>query len=196
MKQLLKARDRLATVDDAGSVETSEGDASGESADERDAVGAPRRTDTGALESLDADDDWMTTPSERELSQMQAENHALAAKLQNDVQAVRSMEQKLVEIAELVQTFSERVVEQHKEIENLYDTASRSRDSINKVGSAIELVSFCWNTDVVLVVVCLVVLQANEELVVATQHSANFRVFTLMFLVIASALLFFFDRYA
>lgn len=39
-------------------------------------------------------------------------------------------------------------------------------------------------------------MQGNEELVEATQHSASFRVFTLLFLIIASALLLFLDWYS
>lgn len=43
------------------------------------------------------------------------------------------MEKKMVEISQLLEFFSEKVMEQHEQVEHLYDSAVRSREQVNKV---------------------------------------------------------------
>lgn len=90
------------------------------------------------------------------------ENLMLEAQLQNVVEEARQMERKMVEISSLLDTFTEKVVEQHSDIEFIHDSAVQSKENIT---------------------------QGNEQLVKARDYGSGFGFFIFCFLTFLSLIL-------
>lgn len=122
----------------------------------------------GASAAAAADDaDAGLTPELR--AALEAENGALVAQLQNDLDEARTLESKMLEISELLTLFSEKVAEQHETVEALYEDAQTSHEYLVK---------------------------STEQLRSAAAHGVDFRLFVMLFLIIASFSLLFLEWFS
>ncbi|XP_046337399.2 syntaxin-18-like [Haliotis rufescens] len=120
-----------------------------------------------ALEkSSHADDDDEISPEEAQM--FEQENQTIYNEMNSMSDEVRQIEGKVVEIAKLQEIFSEKVLEQEKDIDRIANTAVGSTENIK---------------------------DANEEIREAIKKKAEFRVWILFFLVVCSFSLLFLDWY-
>jgi len=94
------------------------------------------------------------------------ENLLLRRTLQNDVEEARRIEAKMVEISQLMATFSEKVVEQSAQIEQIFDNAEKADDLIK---------------------------QSNDELLQASERQKSGSKVIIFFILLAAAMLMFLD---
>ncbi|XP_076460902.1 syntaxin-18-like [Babylonia areolata] len=113
-------------------------------------------------------EDTDTDISPEEAQMFEEENKALYAEMNSMAEEVRQIEGKVVEIAKLQEIFTEKVLEQDKQIDVISTTV---------VGATIN------------------VKDANEEIREAIKKKAEFRVWILFFLVVCSFSLLFLDWY-
>ncbi|KAK7109974.1 syntaxin-18-like [Littorina saxatilis] len=113
-------------------------------------------------------EDTDTDISPEEAQMFEQENKALYDEMNSMVEDVRQIEGKVVEIAQLQEIFTEKVLEQDKQIDMISTTV---------VGASIN------------------VKDANEEIREAIKKKAEFRVWILFFLVVCSFSLLFLDWY-
>jgi outer membrane murein-binding lipoprotein Lpp len=77
----------------------------------------------GAAEDGAASDD---------LARRRLENQLLQHRLESELDDVRTMHAKMLEISSLINTFSTKVLEQHEDVEHLYDEAQRATDDVSR----------------------------------------------------------------
>ncbi|CAH1797127.1 unnamed protein product [Owenia fusiformis] len=106
--------------------------------------------------------------SPEEVQLFQAENEQLFEEMNSMVDEVRQIEGKVVEISRLQEIFTEKVLEQEKDIDRIADTVVSSTENIK---------------------------DANEEIREAMKNNAGFRVWILFFLVVLTFSLLFLDWY-
>jgi len=102
--------------------------------------------------------------SENETHLLEEENQQLAKQLECTVDQTRDIEKQVMEISELMHIFSAKVSEQTQQIEGLHSSAINTRLHVDG---------------------------ATKELRKAAEHSVDFRVFVLLFLIISSVALLF-----
>jgi len=101
-------------------------------------------------------------------SMLEEENKKLQIEFNTLIDQVREAEKKILEISALQQLFSTKVMEQAKQIEELYDTAVQSTMNVDS---------------------------GNKMLVKTKQDMVGFRLYMLVFLIMASFILLFLHWY-
>jgi len=101
-------------------------------------------------------------------SMLEEENKKLQIEFNTLIDQVREAEKKILEISTLQQLFSTKVMEQAKQIEELYDTAVQSTMNVDS---------------------------GNKMLVKTKQDMVGFRLYMLVFLIMASFILLFLHWY-
>lgn len=118
-----------------------------------------------SLVSADDDDEEL---SPEEMQMFEQENRRLYEELSSFSSEIKQIEGRVVEISRLQEIFSEKVLEQEKDIEYIADTVVGTTENIK---------------------------DANEELREAMKKNAGFRVWILFFLLVLSFSLLFLDWY-
>lgn len=111
------------------------------------------------------DDDGL---SPEELQMFEKENEQLYEEMNSVVDEVKNIESKVVEISRLQEIFTEKVLEQEKDIDRVADTVVGTTENIK---------------------------EANEEIREAMKNNAGLRVWILFFLIVCSFSLLFLDWY-
>ena len=65
-------------------------------------------------------------------------NSLLQHRLESELDDVRTMHAKMLEISSLINTFSTKVMEQHEEVEHIYDDAQRSTDDVARANDLLR----------------------------------------------------------
>jgi len=111
-------------------------------------------------------EDEELTPEEVQMFEM--ENKKLFTEMNSLVDEVRQIEGRVVEISQLQEIFSEKVLHQSSQIDRIYETAVGTTENVKG---------------------------GNEQIREAIKNNASFRVWILFFLVICSLSLLFLDWY-
>uniref|UniRef100_A0A1B6LMT0 Syntaxin-18 n=1 Tax=Graphocephala atropunctata TaxID=36148 RepID=A0A1B6LMT0_9HEMI len=137
-------------------------DSSGEEATMR----SPNKlsVESASISSLTLEDDLTA----EELQMFESENEHLYKELNSLTDEVRQIESKVVHIAELQEVFTEKVLEQEKDIERIYGTVVGTTENLR---------------------------DANTQIRQAIQSNAGLRVYVLFFLLVMSLTLLFLDWY-
>ncbi|KAK2151647.1 hypothetical protein LSH36_356g06016 [Paralvinella palmiformis] len=106
--------------------------------------------------------------SPEEIQMFEHENQQLYNEMNNMVDEVKKIEGKVVEIAQLQEIFTEKVLEQDKDIDRIADTVVGATENIK---------------------------EANEDIREALKNNAGLRVWILFFLIVLSCTLLFLDWY-
>ena len=106
--------------------------------------------------------------SPEDIQMLQSENDQLLNELNNITEEVKQIESKVVHIAELQQIFTEKVLDQDKDLDRLMTTVVGSTENVK---------------------------EANEQIRQAIQRNAGLRVWILFFLLVMSFSLLFLDWY-
>uniref|UniRef100_A0A6V7IKW5 Syntaxin-18 n=1 Tax=Bracon brevicornis TaxID=1563983 RepID=A0A6V7IKW5_9HYME len=107
-------------------------------------------------------------PSAEDIQMFESENEQLYNELNTITEEVRQIESKVVHIAELQEIFTEKVLQQDKDLDKLMTTVVGSTENVK---------------------------EANEQIRQAIQRNAGLRVWILFFLVVMSFSLLFLDWY-
>lgn len=107
-------------------------------------------------------------PSAEDVQMFESENEQLYNELNNLTEEVRQIESKVVHIAELQEIFTEKVLDQDKDLDRLMTTVVGSTENVK---------------------------EANEQIRQAIQRNAGLRVWILFFLLVMSFSLLFLDWY-
>ncbi|XP_060525915.1 syntaxin-18 [Cylas formicarius] len=113
-------------------------------------------------------EDYDTQLSPEDMQMLEAENEQLFNELNSISEEVRQMETKVVHIAELQELFTEKVLEQEKDIERIAETVVGATENVK---------------------------DANEQIRQAIQRNAGLRAWVLFFLLVMSFSLLFLDWY-
>lgn len=113
-------------------------------------------------------DDEESGLSPEEIAQFEQENVQLYRDMNNIVEDVRRIEGSVVEITRLQEIFTEKVMEQEKDIDRIYDAVVGTTENVK---------------------------EGNEQIREAMKNNAGFRVWILFFLVVMSLSLLFLDWY-
>ncbi|XP_077430552.1 syntaxin-18 isoform X3 [Vanacampus margaritifer] len=106
--------------------------------------------------------------SPEEIQMFEQENQRLVSEISNLVDEVRQIEGKVVEISRLQEIFSEKVLQQETEIDNIHQLVVGATENVK---------------------------EGNEDIREAIKNNAGFRVWILFFLVMCSFSLLFLDWY-
>ncbi|XP_013392995.1 syntaxin-18 isoform X1 [Lingula anatina] len=117
---------------------------------------------------LFGDEDGDEEISQEEMQLFEQENKHMYEEMNNMVDEIRQIEGKVVEISRLQEIFTEKVLEQEKDIDRIGDTVVGTTENV---------------------------IEANEEIREAIKNNAGFRVWILFFLVVLSFSLLFLDWY-
>lgn len=107
-------------------------------------------------------------PSAEDIQMFESENEQLYNELNNLTEEVKQIESKVVHIAELQEIFTEKVLDQDKDLDRLMTTVVGSTENVK---------------------------EANEQIRQAIQRNAGLRVWSLFFLLVISFTLLFLDWY-
>ncbi|XP_046851313.1 syntaxin-18-like [Xenia sp. Carnegie-2017] len=107
--------------------------------------------------------------SQEELQTFEEENKRMLDEMNSLASEVRNIEGQVVEIAKLQEVFSEKVLEQSKQIDQVYETTVKTTENVK---------------------------DGNENIREAIKNNASFRVWILFFLVMCSFSLLFLDWYS
>ncbi|XP_014667576.1 PREDICTED: syntaxin-18-like isoform X2 [Priapulus caudatus] len=107
--------------------------------------------------------------SPEEMQMFQQENERIYEDMNNMVNEVRKIEGSVIEISKLQQVFTEKVLEQAKDIDRVFDTVVGTTENIK---------------------------EGNEQIREAMKNNAGYRVYILFFLVVVSFSLLFLDWYS
>ncbi|XP_072763308.1 syntaxin-18 isoform X1 [Anoplolepis gracilipes] len=107
-------------------------------------------------------------PSAEDIQMFESENEQLYNELNNVAEEVKQIESKVVHIAELQEIFTEKVLDQDKDLDRLMTTVVGSTENVK---------------------------EANEQIRQAIQRNAGLRVWILFFLLVMSFSLLFLDWY-
>ena len=107
--------------------------------------------------------------SPEELQTFEQENKRIFDEMNSLANEVRNIEGRVVEIAKLQEVFSEKVLEQTKQIDHVYETTVKTTENVK---------------------------DGNENIREAIKNNASFRVWILFFLVMCSFSLLFLDWYS
>lgn len=117
---------------------------------------------------LFSEEDILENMSPEEIQMFEQENQQLYDEMNNMVDEVKKIEGKVVEIAQLQEIFTEKVLEQEKDIDRIADTVVGATENIK---------------------------EANEDIREALKNNAGLRVWILFFLIVLSCTLLFLDWY-
>lgn len=106
--------------------------------------------------------------SATEREQLTVENTALLSRLRTDIDAARELERSVARVGVLQRVFASKMAEQAEQIDHVHAVMGDARAAVSR---------------------------GNEELIVATAHGVDFRIFVLMFLITMSVALLFLDWY-
>ena len=124
----------------------------------------------GGFDGLDDSDEMFggdgVDGSEINVDEFRHENLLLRQNLQNDVEEARKIEAKMVEISQLMTTFSEKVVEQSAQIEQIFDNTEKADDLIKR---------------------------SNDELLQASERAKGSTKIIVFFILLAAVMLLFLD---
>jgi t-SNARE complex subunit (syntaxin) len=123
-------------------------------------------TITETILPSDEFNDVLKDLSPEEIQELEYENDRLGKQLRSELEEARAVERTALEVSQLLQTFSEKVVDQRDMIVNIRDTAVQSVGVVEKV---------------------------PDELEQATERSASFRRMLLAFLFVSALLLLLMD---
>eukprot|EP00753_Platysulcus_tardus_P010970 PLAT3179.1.p2 GENE.PLAT3179.1~~PLAT3179.1.p2 ORF type:complete len:142 (+),score=69.96 PLAT3179.1:583-1008(+) len=93
------------------------------------------RSGAGLHSGDDSSDDELEAD---ELRAMEMEGDALLHKLKNDLDEVREVERKMAELGQLMETFSDKVLEQQETIEYLKDAATQGHAHVQQANRYIH----------------------------------------------------------
>ncbi|XP_028391532.1 syntaxin-18-like [Dendronephthya gigantea] len=122
-------------------------------------------TTTHSPEITDADVEFTA----EEMQTFEQENKQIFDEMNSLVNEVRNIEGRVVEIAKLQEVFTEKVLEQSKQIDHVYETTVKTNENVK---------------------------EGNENIREAIKNNASFRVWILFFLVMCSFSLLFLDWYS
>lgn len=121
---------------------------------------------SSASKSAAVDSSLYLSATERE--QLTVENTALLSRLRTDIDAARELERSVARVGVLQRVFASKMAEQAEQIDHVHAVMGDARAAVSR---------------------------GNEELIVATAHGVDFRIFVLMFLITMSVALLFLDWY-
>ena len=142
-----------------------------DSADDNDTKNGSNESSPMKIQEINDDVNTMTYEEElsaEDIQMFESENEQLYSELNTMTEEVKQIESKVVHIAELQEIFTEKVLDQDKDLDKLMTTVVGSTENVK---------------------------EANEQIRQAIQRNAGLRVWILFFLLVISFSLLFLDWY-